>query len=435
MSDRPNILFLHVDQMHWDAVSAYGNPYVKTPAVDRIIADGCNFRASYSANPVCCPARGSWYTGRMSCENGQINNGPYPLRADLPDLGAWLRDKGDYETAYSGKWHISRKIPDSFRQIYGQGESKGEIFDPAIGRAAIGYLDNYDSDKPFFLNVGFVNPHDCCYTSGAAGGEGKFLYDEEAIEDMPPIPENFYVHQGISLPKDPGKERYFRYYIYSYYRWMEMVDAEIGRVYDALMGSRFAENTVVIFSSDHGDGLGFHGQVSKSKMEDPSWRVPTVVVTPERERAGEADNEHLSIALDITATICDYAKVPLLPKTIGKSLRPLMEGQTDIDWHEYIVGENWQGDGKMAVRDVQYKTILYGDGLINLFDMIHDPMEMKDLSKTDAGRAVVKKHLSYLQEHLARMEPYAPPNSTQKQPAYTVCQALFSKIEKGEIAV
>jgi choline-sulfatase len=432
MTKRPNILFIHVDQMHFEAMSAYGNKYVKTPAMDRIAADGCSFRASYSANPVCCPARASWYTGRMSSEHGQANNGGYPIRKELPDLGSWLREHGDYETAYSGKWHVSgRKREESFKVLYGQPESKGEIFDAAVGRACMGFLDNYTSDKPFFLNCGFVNPHDCCYTYGAQGGEGKFAFDEEVLEEMPPIPENFYIYRGKKLKQNKQKERFFKYYMHIYYRWVEMVDAEIGRLYDALMKSRFADNTVVIFSADHGEGLGFHGQVSKSMMVESSWRVPMIIVTPDRRRKGQQDNDHLSIAVDIPATICDYAEVEMLPKmTIGKSLRPLVENKKVDDWHEYIVGENWQGTGKIGVRDARHKTIFYGDGVTNIFDLQADPMEMNDLFATREGKGVLAKHKKYLREYVSKLEIYEPAKIKDNQKAYQVYLDWYRKAKE-----
>jgi len=443
----PNILFIHVDQMHWQAMSAYGNKYVKTPAMDRIAADGISFRASYSANPICMPARACWYTGRMSSENGLANNGGYPLRKDLPDLGQWLRKHGDYETVYSGKYHVSRPVEESFTQIYGQLESKGEIFDPACARSCMGFLDNYDGApsatstgsrragsgqaRPFFLNAGFVNPHDCCYTSGAAGGEGKFAFDSEVPEaDFPPLPDNFYVYKGKSAKKSPAKERFFRYYMHIYYRWVEMVDAEIGRLYDALMSSRFADNTVVILSADHGDGLGHHGQVSKSKMVDSSWRVPMIIVDPQRRRKGQVDNEHLSIGVDVTATICDYADVPPLPDmTVAKSLRPLVE-EKPVDWHEYIVGENWQGTGKIGIRDATHKTIFYGEGgQICIYNLESDPLEMKDLFGTPEGKTVLVKHEKHLLEYLDKIEVYEPPKATKKQPAYKVYADWYRKLE------
>jgi len=431
MNDRPNILFIHVDQMHWQAMSAYGNPYVKTPAMDRIAADGVSFRASYSANPICCPARACWYTGRMSSEHGVANNGGYPIRKDVPDLGGWLRKHGGYETVYSGKWHVSRPVPDSFNQIYGQPESKGEMFDAAVGRACMGFLDNCKGDKPFFLNAGFVNPHDCCYTGGAAGGEGKFAFDGDVLEEMPSIPGNFYTYRGKASTKNPKKERFFRFYMHMYYRWVEMVDAEIGRLYDALMSSRFADNTVVLFSADHGDGLGFHGQVSKSKMVESSWRVPMIVVTPERHRKGQQDNEHLSISVDVPATICDYAGVPPLPKmTIGKSLRPLIE-EKPVDWHDYIVGENWQNTGKIGIREGTHKTIFYGDGgQICIYDLVADPPEMNDLFGTPAGEAVLAKHRKHLVDYLGRLEIHEPENVNKKQPAYTVYGDWYRKLRE-----
>ena len=126
---RPNILFMHVDQMHFQAMSTYGNPYVKTPAMDRIAADKCSFMTSYTSMPQCCPARTSWYTGRMSSETGVPVNGCYVL-PDLPDLGQWLTEHGNYKAAYAGKWHIyGRRVDKSFDLIFEQPSGKGEYMD------------------------------------------------------------------------------------------------------------------------------------------------------------------------------------------------------------------------------------------------------------------------------------------------------------------
>ncbi|TWU39798.1 Arylsulfatase [Novipirellula artificiosorum] len=417
MINRRNILFIHVDQMHWQAMSAYGNAHVKTPAMDRIAADGVSFRASYSANPVCCPARTCWYTGRMSSEHGTAHNGTeHQLRDELPDLGEWLRDNGDYETVYSGKWHITRAVTKNFNGIHWSPLAKGEHSDPPVSRACMGFLDNYEGDKPFFLNAGFVNPHDCCFQSGAQGGEGKFTFDSEVPEsELPPLPDNFDVYRGRPVSKDAGEERFMRYYRYVYYRWVEMVDAEIGRLYDALINSRFADNTVVIFSSDHGEGLGFHGRTSKSNMVEESWRVPMIIVDPQRRRQGQEDHDHLSISVDVPATICDYADVPPLPNmTIGRSLRPLVE-ETSTDWHEYIVGENWQGSGKIGIRDATHKTIFYGDGgQICIYNLETDPLEMNDLYGKQEGNTVLAKHENHLLEYLDKIEVYDPADANPK---------------------
>ena len=103
--DKPNIVFLHVDQMHHDVIAAYGNPHVYTPNMDRLVREGTSFMSSYCSMPQCCPSRACWYTGRMSKEHGVMAN-PYPIDPNIPDLGQWLRECG-YDCAYTGKWHVT----------------------------------------------------------------------------------------------------------------------------------------------------------------------------------------------------------------------------------------------------------------------------------------------------------------------------------------
>jgi len=417
--DAPNILFIHVDQMHWQAMSAYGNPYVKTPAMDRLAADGCSFRAAYTTSPACCPARTSWYTGRMSCETGVPQNGEL-CRPDIPDLGQWLTKHGNYKAAYAGKWHIpGRDVSESFDLLYPSTAGKGEYMDGAVARACMGFLENYKGDKPFFLNAGFMNPHDCCFTSGAAGGQGKFQFAVEIEEDLPPLPNNF-THNPKYDQRLPGwEERDWRYYIYSYYRWVEMVDAEIGSLFDALKNSRFADNTIIVFAADHGDGLAFHGNVSKVILEDEAWRVPTIIVDPRNGINGKQDEEHLSIGVDIAATICDYAQVPMLPKmTIGKSLRPLAEGKKVNTWRDHIVGESF-GGSQVAVRDQQYKTIFYcNNKATKVFDMKADPLEVNNLAANSVGKEVRARHKVLLGEYLDKVELYEPQEKNKGHVAY-----------------
>jgi len=402
MNDQTNVLFMHVDQMHFQAVSAYGNPYVKTPAIDRIAADGCSLMTNYTTMPQCCPARTSWYTGRMSTETGVPTNA-CPVLPDLPDLGQWLRKHGNYECVYAGKWHIPRRdVGKSFNYLL-PSDARGEFSDASVARACMGFLANHKGDKPFFLNAGFMNPHDCCYTSGAAGGLGKFRFAPEIEDQLPPLPKNFVKTKAPRTSR--WKELDWRYYIYIYYRWVEMVDAEIGRLYDALATSRFADNTVVIFTADHGDGLGFHGKVSKGFMEDEAWRVPAVVVHPGRIPRGQRETEKLTSGVDIPATICDYAQVPVLPKmTIGRSLRPLVEGRPVTDWREYVVGESFLGAGAVGIRDKRYKSIHSGNGGVRLFDLVQDPLEMADLAATDTSKAVLERHRAWLREFVGRLD-------------------------------
>jgi arylsulfatase A-like enzyme len=184
-----------------------------------------------------------------------------------------------------------------------------------------------------------------------------------------------------------------------------MVDAEIGRLYDALASSRFADNTVVVFAADHGDGLAFHGNISKGYMEEEAWRVPTIVVPPGKRAKAKRDTKHLSIGVDIAATICDYAQVPPLPKmTVARSLRPIVEGKPPDKWRDYIVGESFLGGGQIGVRDGQYKSIHYGDGAVKVFDLAADPLEMKNLASAEVGETVIKRHKGFLHEYVGKLE-------------------------------
>jgi choline-sulfatase len=430
--ERPNIIFMHVDQMHFDAMSTFGNPNVKTPGMDKLADDGYAFRKAYSSMPQCCPARASWYTGRTSAETGVPANGA-KLREDLPDLGQWLRKEGNYHAAYAGKWHIpGREVGESFDLIYGQPSGMGEYIDGSVARACMGFLENYKDDKPFFLNAGFLNPHDCCFTAMANGGQGKFRIAEDIKDQLPPLPENFRFNPKYEKRLKGWDEDAWRYYIYTYYRWVEMVDAEIAALYDALKNSRFADNTILVFTADHGDGLGFHGSVSKGYLEDESWRVATIVIDPKKGIKGKQDNEHLSIGVDMTATICDYAQVPMMPKmTVAKSLRPLVEGKK-IEWRDYIVGESFHGS-QVAVRDNQYKTIYYCDNKgTKVFDMKADPLEMNNLASSSVGEKVRKKHKKYLAQYIDKIEVFEPQKQNKHHKIYLDYYNNFDKNMKQE---
>ncbi|MCP4311242.1 MAG: sulfatase-like hydrolase/transferase, partial [Bacteroidetes bacterium] len=227
----------------------------------------------------------------------------------------------------------------------------------------------------------------------------------------------------------------WRWYIYSYYRWVEMVDAEIGSLFDALKNSRFADNTVVIFAADHGDGVGFHGKVSKGYLEDEAWRVPTIVIDPRKGIKGKKDEEHLSIGVDIAATICDYAQVPMMPKmTVAKSLRPIVEGKKGETWRDYIVGESFHGN-QVAVRDQQYKTIFYcNNQATKVFDMKADPLEMNNLASGSEGKEVRARHRVLLGEYLDKVEVYEPAEKNRGHVAYLQYYGDFEKnMEQEEL--
>ena len=416
----PNLLFIHTDQQHFETIRALGCEWISTPNLDRLSRSGTSFDLSYSANPVCCPARSCWYTGRTSSETRVVENAR-PIRADLPDSGQWFRANG-YETVYAGKWHIpGRKVEESFRVLTG-GFGLGEHGDGAVSRAAQGFLTSYSGDKPFFLSLGFLQPHDICYWIMERGEMLNRLGREDlppipeslSEADLPPLPPNFQYDQRepeTFVAQMRGKfrtnlrerwtERDWRYYRWAYYRHVEMVDAEIGRVLDALDSSGRVRDTLVVFSADHGEGMGMHQTVLKHFLYDEAARVPLMISWPEWLAQNRRDRVHLASGLDVLPTLCDFAGIPAPPKARGRSLRPLLEDRNP-EWREFVVSES-ATTGRM-IRTAEHKLITYqGDQTQQLFDMKADPRETKNLafSASHAGLvANLRKELAAWESRL-----------------------------------
>ena len=148
----PSFLFVIADQLSMDAITAHGNRFVRTPNLDRLARAGVSFRDSYSAYPLCSPARSSMFTGRMPSETGVITNG-LPIRAGIPNLGQWLGARG-YEAVYAGKWHVpngyTSDIP-GFTVLPGGFTGQGNVGDAAVSRACQAWLHDRSSHSPFLL--------------------------------------------------------------------------------------------------------------------------------------------------------------------------------------------------------------------------------------------------------------------------------------------
>jgi choline-sulfatase len=411
---KPNIVFIHVDQLHHKAISAYGCRHVHTPSLDRLVSEGYSFMESYCSMPQCCPSRASWFTGRMSKEHGVVVNS-YPMAKAIPDLGQWLREYG-YETVHTGKWHVSgRNVAESFRVLH-RGSGHGELGDSTVARSAVACLRNRQGSRPFFLSVGLLNPHDCCFPASSHGGPGKFAFAPKIGDKLPPLPGNFdpdYRTTGSPQVRNWSVQDW-RYYIYSYYRMVEMVDREIGRLYDAIRNSPLAPNTLLIFTSDHGDGLGFHAKVSKGYLEEEASRVPAIVCWPGKVKHGVQDKRHLVSGVDIAATICDYAGAPPLPNmTIARSWRPLLEGGR-AEWRDYLICETSIGPLSVCVRDARLKSIIYEDRT-KLYDIQNDPLETKDLADDPKYAAIKERHRGHFREYLSQIEIYPGPPEIEEE--------------------
>jgi arylsulfatase A-like enzyme len=413
---RPNVLLIITDQQHIASIGACGNPHVRTPAMDHLCRGGFRFAQSHSTNPVCSPARSSIFTGRMPSETGVTSNG-HPIRSTIPNLGQWLSAQAGYETFYAGKWHLpnsyATQIP-GFRMLPGGIGGQGNLGDTCVSRACEAFLRNRSSNRPFLLVASFLQPHDICeWLRLNLRDPGKLPLPGIAAE-LPPLPPNFDVDPGEPAPlrrlrqqNEPARGRWsrehWRYYLWSYYRHVEMVDGEIQRVLDALHDTGRAENTLVVFTADHGEGLAEHQLVRKSNSYDAALKVPLVLCWRDHMPAGKSDPTSPVSGADIVPTVCDYAGVKPPPNMRGRSLRPLVEGKATA--HDQFVVSEIPVDVARVVRSRRYKYVTFAaDRTEQLFDMTADPGETRNLASDSAHAAALAEHKKLLLDWERRLD-------------------------------
>jgi len=410
----PNVLLIMTDQQHLDTIAVRGCPHVATPGLDGLCRRGTAFRLSYSTHPLCSPARSSLWTGRMPSETGVVENGR-PIHKSVPNIGQWFRDRTDYETVYAGKWHLPRSFTHNvpgFTVLTPGVSGQGNLGDTSTSLACEGYLRNRSKGRPFLMVASFFQPHDICQWLRLNQADPGGLRYPWLAEDLPPLPANFLPQGPEPAPvcrqrdaDEPGKTKgrwspdHWRYYRWSYYRHIEMVDAEIGRLLAALDDVGLAEETFVMFTSDHGEGLGHHQMVRKNYLYDEASRVPMVVAMPGLVRADVDDTEHLVSGVDVVPTVCDVVGIEPPPHHRGQSLWPLLEGRAG-EPRPFVVSEvKSQGTLARMVRSPRYKYVTYkGDPVEQLFDMQADPGETRNLASTSSSAGVLQDHRRMLVE-------------------------------------
>lgn len=399
MSKKPNIIFVHVDQLKWSAVGVNGSKDVSTPNMDRILGDAVRFDRSYCAAPVCVPARTSWYTGLEPEQSGITDNKLWIDCEEVKpsDLGTWLRDQAGYDSYYMGKWHVAMKPQDcGFERIYGSNHV-GEYGDMAVARAAEAFLAERNDEKPFFLNVGLLNPHDICYWSFESS-PSKFSMIEQMKDRLPELPPNF---KG-GKPELDWTELQWRFYAYNYFRLVEMVDEELGRIYRAYLKSPQRSNTVFVFSSDHGQGNAEHGHTTKGMPYEHSIHVPLAFVDPQA--SPRRDTVSLVSGLDLAPTLCDYAGAPKMPRNNGSSLKPLIREGTAPGWRDWLALTTPRLKERVVIQG-DYKLIYERQtGVTQLFNLKDDPWEMNDLSGNPVYSSVLDELLALRAQYDAERE-------------------------------
>lgn len=413
---RPNVLIITTDQQRVDATSAVGNQWLKTPNMDSIAAQGVYFTASYCPYPLCSPSRSSLHTGRPPHEI-RVDRNSVPIDPGIRISGQVFRAAG-YDTGYSGKWHMPDPYPSdgiAGFEVLNKTSRRNKLahdVDEATMNAAIDFLKR-GRDKPFLLVVSFINPHDICLLAGETSPlleEVWKKYQPEAGAALPPLPANFGRTPGVGeatfrRPRnDTWDENHWRRYRYAYFRMVEDVDQQVGQVLAALRQSGQEDRTLVVFTSDHGEGLASHRWTGKMMFYEEEAAVPLIVAFKGVTPAGRIDRKHLVTALDVLPTVCDYAGVPPPPSMRGQSLRGVID-HPDQPGHEFVVSEMAGGGAvgtgrSFMVRTAKYKYMVFpgpGDERTEmLFDMPSDPGEMKNLATEAALSGELERHRQLL---------------------------------------
>jgi arylsulfatase A-like enzyme len=397
---RPNVVLIYTDDQRYDSLGVVQReqggrgrfPWIRTPHLDRLAAEGVRFRNAFVVNSLCSPSRASFLTGRYGHENGVVNNHtPFPETAAT--VATLLRAAG-YRTGYVGKWHMGpqrgpRPGFDRSASFIGQGRyvdcpfeldgretpTKGWVDDVSTDYA-IDFLREH-RDRPFLLFLGFKAAH------------GPFdppprharTYDGETARpvpnlDLPPA----YSPDADPAPRAAGP----RPTNLGYFRCLAAADDNVGRVLTALDNLGLAEDTIVVYASDNGFYLGEHRLGDKRSAYDESLRIPLIVRYPRGAKAALVE-DRMALNVDFVPTVLDYAGVQPPADLPGRSWRPLLEGKP-ADWRDawfyaYFYERGFRIPTVTAVRTETAKLVRYPghDDWTELFDLAADPYETRNL--------------------------------------------------------
>jgi choline-sulfatase len=451
---RPHILFLMADQFRGDCLGSDGHPCVRTPNLDRLAAEGARFRCAYTAVPSCTPARAGLLTGLAPWHHGMLGYGTVAERYEN-EMPRSLREAGYYGLGI-GKmhWHPQRTLHGFHQTLLdesGRAESPGfvseyrqwfrqeapdlkpdatgigwndyqarpyalpERLHPTRWTAdrAVEFLGGYEREEPFFLKVSFARPH-----SPYDPPERFFKMYEDANIPKASVGAwaERYACRGQTLPSSTWRgdlgEAQVRRSRQGYYGSVTFVDEQVGRILEALAARGWLEDTLILFTADHGDMTGDHHLWRKTYAYEASARIPMLLRWPERfvpARRGQALAQPVELR-DVLPTFLDAAGAAFDEKRFdGRSLLRLVRGQAE-GWREYIDMEHdicyakenhWN-----ALTDGRTKYIYHAaTGEQQLFDLERDRGELKDLAAEPEHAATLKKWRGFLVKHLEERGP------------------------------
>lgn len=410
----PNILFLFSDDQRADTLSALGNPDIKTPALDQLVRSGTVFHRAYcmgsNNGAVCVPSRAMLMSGRSL----------FRVQEQLKGQKTWPEQfaEAGYTTFLTGKWHNGGEsalrtfqkgkavflggMGDPYKlalqdisatRTFENKRQSGEHSVKLFADAAVDFLKQQNGTQPFLCYVAFNAPHDPRVAPKA--------YHDRFAGHAPPLPANFLpqhpFNNGSLVIRDealapwPRTPEIVQQHLADYYASIEYLDAQIARILEALNASGQRENTLIVFSSDHGLAIGSHGLFGKQNLYDHSMRAPLIIAGPGVPQGKQS--EAMCYLLDIFPTLGELAGVSKPEGSEGLSFAPVLKGTTEK--HRETIFTSYT-KVQRAVRDDRWKLIAYPQiNRIQLFDLKNDPAEKQDLA-TDPQHAAERQRLTTL---------------------------------------
>lgn len=393
---RPNVLFLLTDDQRADTIHALGNPAIETPNLDRLAESGLVFDNAYcmgsTIGAVCLPSRAMLLTGRSLFRLKAGGDPHYDVSFPLALRGA------GYDTYHHGKsGNTPHAVQSDFEhnRYLDNDEAERRSGQPgkSIADAAVEFLAGRDSKRPFFMYLAFANPHD----PRIAAPEWRDRYDETAL----PLPANYLpLHpfdNGEMTIRDerlaawPRSEAEIHRHLADYYATITCLDAQIGRVLDALRESGEFDNTLIVFSSDQGIALGSHGLMGKQNLYDDSMAPPLIVAGPGIRPGHSAALVYL---FDIFPTVCELVGIDAPEGIEGRSFAGVVRGEVEHARKAVLLAYR---DVQRAVREKHWKLIRYPQvDQTQLFDLEHDPDELRNLAGDPDEAERVERMLALL---------------------------------------
>ena len=423
---RPNILIIYIDDLHHEKFGFKGDPIIQTPNIDALADEGITFQNAFAVTAICITSRGNFMTGQYAARTGIYFDGFEELTQKQAEMSyPYLLKEAGYYTGYVGKWHLG-PVPegmfDNDQSFEGQGQFWSEDEEPGVGThltdrlgdQAVQMINETPGDQPFAITVGFKATH---VQDGfhpvepyPASPSTAVLYETDEMPAPAHSDSAFFQSQPELIRNSLGRKRWeyrlgppeslnFQRSLRRYYRLVTGIDNQLGKMMAALQQTGKLENTIVVFTADQGMYLGARGLAGKWFGHETSIRVPLIIHDPRLPVSEQGTSrDETTLMIDFHPTILEWAGLSAPEEVQGRSLVPILDGDTPENWRDEFFYEHHSFPDLIprseGVRTGNYKYLRYIDSepvFEELYDLKADPTEGVNLADNPAYSELLDK--------------------------------------------